>query len=120
MPDIFVHVQKQLDRTINNALATVVNDQAEFVLGDIRQHVQIKTSNLLNSYRITQKATPQKLEAVVSSDVDYRDEQYPYQTVFTNPNNRVFTDPPALFAMGEAERDSSIRGNAVNLLRKAL
>jgi hypothetical protein len=81
-------------RDIDAAIAAGLNQAAEIELNDIRAHVQIKTGRLRDSYAIVRRATPDDLNAEVSSDVDYRVHHYPLAL------------PPA-----PPERNRSLQGN---------
>lgn len=91
----YVLVINLLKAKITTAIATGVNNAADKALIDVTTHVHRKTGRLSDSYAVTRRATPEELTAVVSSNVSYRFNQYPYL------NKTRVNNPPPLLATGK-------------------
>ena len=84
-----------LEQQINEAIAKGLNQAAEIALTDIRDHVQIRTGRLRESYAIVLRATPDNLEAAIASPVTYRIYQYPLAVPNARPDrNRYLQGNP--------------------------
>ena len=82
----------EIERKVKSAIADGLNQLADIALVDIEQHVHIKTGRLHDSYAVTQRATPESLQVVVASPVDYRVYQYPYDPERANGAGALMTD----------------------------
>ncbi|MBW4660966.1 MAG: hypothetical protein KME15_20005 [Drouetiella hepatica Uher 2000/2452] len=94
-----------LEQQINGAIAQGLNQVAEIALTDIREHVQVQSGRLRESYAIVQRATPDSLEVTVASPVDYRINHYPLAAPNARPDrNRSLQGNPLV---NPAAEDSS-------------
>ncbi|GAC1501930.1 MAG: hypothetical protein NVS2B14_14540 [Chamaesiphon sp.] len=88
----------QLTDTLNQAIADGLNQAAHTVLADIQQHVQVRTGALRDSYALVQMATPDNLQVVVDSPLNYKQFNYPPVQDRIRPEiNRGLQGDPPLF-----------------------
>lgn len=83
---------KQLHDYVYGSFAEGLNDAADTVLKDIKDHVQVRTGALRDSYGVTERATPNKLKAKVSSPLaeagKYGERHYPNDTSWIPEDRR--------------------------------
>jgi hypothetical protein len=92
MPNPF---EAELNQLVNRAVAKGLNRAGEIALSDIKRHVQFKTGRLSNSYTITQRATPDRLDVQIDSPLSYKSRHYPaIPTWIPRERNRAMQGNP--------------------------
>lgn len=92
MPNPF---EAELNQIVNRAVANGLNRAGEIALMDIKRHVQVRTGRLRDSYTITQRATPGRLDVRIDSPLSYKSRHYPgVQTWIPRERNRAMQGNP--------------------------